>query len=1196
MAPNPVTQALAKALAKKQQEQKVQQMREKVQQKKNLLFRQEVQQEAEQQPWAEEREDDTSHAWNVASTKQSAANATGKAPAPQLIMPPKNSGVVIAPKIPSKAITLPLQFGWKKTAGGQATNTEASSAAEEEAAPMTGAETLPKAFGVGQSPTASAPAQGFEEMDTWETIGEPEDTSVPGMHTTAETAERGEWWPPGAQAEQVSSVISPPVNVSASNEWWGGDGTTVPAQSTAPGWYDVNATGTFTESAGDSEQSGNWWPGAEAPTATAEGIAGTWNNEGPSAEEQNPLLLLPPEEDDEEEGAAASDLRVLPPWRATPVTAGDITMPPAEMTETAPVAASLPVVVSPATASSAVVSSAAALSTGVRSNDETGHVRPSPSAAELAESLLHAAQQRAKAAAPRAAQLSQAAQRDTCGAAEGPPKPAPTVIDLDDDAAVGAPGSARKNKVEAAAAAAREAAAAVSAQRSRKVRPLPMPVSAPAAAPASAAINLELDEPAASGAKGSKPAGDRSRSRSPDNGKATVTAPKANAPKALPKPSAMPAQEEKRATASRLPLPPPVTPAPKPPQPPKPPPPPEPPKIAEKTVTAKPEEPKPAAPKPAENRRVFDWNLLAKIDILLLGTDSGFFANRQTDGSRIPGKEPQDCESSGDSAGLEGSEDEDAEPESSESEDEECDPLVGAKAGAARGAAADDDDDDDDDEEEEEEDEEDDAVVEKAVPAPVAASTTRPKAKSTPAKFVEKVPSAQAPATQAKAEATTKPKLPPTPPPKPSSPAPKAKVPPANVPAMSPKKPSSQAQGKAEEDKLPEAAHEDDDFNDEEMMAAFAAKLQGPSPNQASPSPESVKSSGAAPATSAKASPPQPAPATRAKAQPKAPKANTASILARKRRATVDSKAADDKDKSDKAEVKPADKPSPKEPPPPPFFDQWLASLKFIAGWNDQRKYQAREVKEAFNEHLESEAIFGKKVIEQLCRTIVPLLMDLESVDSMVVAHLKKEVLRTLKIVQVCILRIVTFELCREQTAKASVRKKAKGAKAQQVPPEGQTYLASDISSLAKVVGHFRFDPSFAKGLHQLILAIRRSKKPGPKAEGKKPSAKRKAVGDTGDSQPEKGAGESAEKGGDKGSGDKAEKSEKRSKKTSDADESAQTRAETKPAEDKNARGVREGDSEGNSQAAQSKKSSKETSESQKDSQEPPKKKPRMVS
>ena len=33
------------------------------------------------------------------------------------------------------------------------------------------------------------------------------------------------------------------------------------------------------------------------------------------------------------------------------------------------------------------------------------------------------------------------------------------------------------------------------------------------------------------------------------------------------------------------------------------------------------------------------------------------------------------------------------------------------------------------------------------------------------------------------------------------------------------------------------------------------------------------------------------------------------------------------------------------EQAPKPFFDQWLASLKFIAGWNDQKKYEAAQVR-----------------------------------------------------------------------------------------------------------------------------------------------------------------------------------------------------------------------------------------------------------
>jgi len=260
-----------------------------------------------------------------------------------------------------------------------------------------------------------------------------------------------------------------------------------------------------------------------------------------------------------------------------------------------------------------------------------------------------------------------------------------------------------------------------------------------------------------------------------------------------------------------------------------------------------------------------------------------------------------------------------------------------------------------------------------------------------------------------------------------------------------------------------------------------------------------------------------------------------------------------------------------KEPPPPPFFDQWLACLKFIAGWNDQRKYSAREVKEAFSEHLAAEAIIGKKTVDQLCRTIVPLLMDLESVDATVVANLRKEVLKTLKIVQVCVLRIVTFELIREQAAKVALKKKAKGGKAPQVPADGATYLASDISSLAKVVGHFRFEPVFTKGLHQLILSIRRQKQTGPPK---------------------------VEKGSKKQAGAKQKKEAMAEPPAEEVPKAADTKKEGHEGADG---GVQ---SSPNTQASQGKKDSKENADSaaadggggSQEQQEPPKKKPRMVS
>mmetsp|Transcript_25326 Transcript_25326/g.67292 ORF Transcript_25326/g.67292 Transcript_25326/m.67292 type:complete len:405 (-) Transcript_25326:141-1355(-) len=196
------------------------------------------------------------------------------------------------------------------------------------------------------------------------------------------------------------------------------------------------------------------------------------------------------------------------------------------------------------------------------------------------------------------------------------------------------------------------------------------------------------------------------------------------------------------------------------------------------------------------------------------------------------------------------------------------------------------------------------------------------------------------------------------------------------------------------------------------------------------------------------------------------------------------------------------------ETPPPPLFDQWLACLKFVTGWNDQGSHTADEVRDALREHLTEEGICHTQSVTQLTATVVPLLLDLRRIDAAVVKNLKMEVLRGLKVVQVSILRIVTFELCREQDAKEllkvqrkKTKKKADGDKdgdaAEGAKLAGHTkpYLASDISSLAKVVQHFRFDRTFSQGLHQLILSIRRQKraegKPGTPAAA---TAKRKAA------------------------------------------------------------------------------------------------------
>lgn len=218
--------------------------------------------------------------------------------------------------------------------------------------------------------------------------------------------------------------------------------------------------------------------------------------------------------------------------------------------------------------------------------------------------------------------------------------------------------------------------------------------------------------------------------------------------------------------------------------------------------------------------------------------------------------------------------------------------------------------------------------------------------------------------------------------------------------------------------------------------------------------------------------------------------------------------------------AKPKKPAMPIEVPAPPLFDQWLACLKFVTGWNDQRSHTTKEVKAALCEHLTEEGIENTGTVDQLCSTVVPLLLDLRRIDGAVVKNLKAEVLRGLKIVQVSILRIVTFELCRERDAKAAQKKKdatsgglqdSKTADSLPRPAVhgGATYLASDISSLAKVVQHFRFDRTFSEGLHQLILSIRRQKRVmrsgypatkrhltpagGPDYSGAGPSKKRKA-------------------------------------------------------------------------------------------------------
>jgi len=464
----------------------------------------------------------------------------------------------------------------------------------------------------------------------------------------------------------------------------------------------------------------------------------------------------------------------------------------------------------------------------------------------------------------------------------------------------------------------------------------------------------------------------------------------------------------------------------------------------------------------APPKRIFDWSLLAKIDSLLLGAESSFFLHRRDDGLRLPGYEPENLESSG------SEEDEEEACESDESEESDTAKILAAPG--PTDADLQDEEEEEFEEEEEEELEEDDVVeeVDKNDAMAAVVATTRPKAKMPPPPPSREVSEPKAPALSTRAK----------PPPLPRERRPKLgerrdqelEEPPATAPEV---------ESKAEEEEV--AHEEDEDFNDEEMMATFAAKLQEPAEAAAPPLDARRRPVGS---RSEQDSDQKPANiATRAKAKPK-PKAwgLPPPLSGKKKAKEADAKPPREPD----VEATPPEASPEVEQPPPPFFDQWLASLKFIAGWNDQKKYEASQVREAFSEYLAAEDIVGKTTVEQLCRTIVPLLLDLERVDTMVVANLKTEVLKTLKIVQVCILRIVTFEMLREASAKAdAVQKKGpKGKKVQpEVPPEGAAYLASDITSLAKVIQHFRFDQNFSKGVHELIVAFRKQKADKPRQE-----------------------------------------------------------------------------------------------------------------
>lgn len=168
-----------------------------------------------------------------------------------------------------------------------------------------------------------------------------------------------------------------------------------------------------------------------------------------------------------------------------------------------------------------------------------------------------------------------------------------------------------------------------------------------------------------------------------------------------------------------------------------------------------------------------------------------------------------------------------------------------------------------------------------------------------------------------------------------------------------------------------------------------------------------------------------------------------------------------------------------------PFFDQWLAVLKFLNGWHEAKACAESEIREAFREHLANESIEQADTVDRLSGTVVPLLLDLRNIDAAVVKSLGADRLKGLKSIQISILRIVTFELCRERAAKASLKKRGRGnangngnghVPSADVVANAAPHLASDINSLAKAVQHFRFDRSFNKLLQQLITHIRRQK------------------------------------------------------------------------------------------------------------------------
>lgn len=177
----------------------------------------------------------------------------------------------------------------------------------------------------------------------------------------------------------------------------------------------------------------------------------------------------------------------------------------------------------------------------------------------------------------------------------------------------------------------------------------------------------------------------------------------------------------------------------------------------------------------------------------------------------------------------------------------------------------------------------------------------------------------------------------------------------------------------------------------------------------------------------------------------------------------------------------------PLQPPKPvSFFTLWLCALKFLVGWDDQKKRTEEDVHRAFTEHALAEEIHQDEVVQKLAKTLVPLLMGIRNVDETIVEQLKSmdSGFRAMRTIQVCILRILTFELDRERRERErKVKEKCVGA--DPGDENGTTFLMSDVQALVKVIQHFKFDRNFSEGVHKLMIAIKRGVKKKKTPDGK---------------------------------------------------------------------------------------------------------------